>query len=202
MLSHSEIMNAIKNSLSLAAAARYLHVSYNTLKKWMNIHKIPIKEHRNQAGVGIRIARPRVNGWRLDLILAGRFNGTRRVQLWKLRDEIVRLGLVAERCDLCGFEERRLIDGKVPLLLSFRDKHRYFNLENIQLLCPNCYYLIAKDSAVYYKFRENIYKQKEVEDLIPDVDWAKIADDSKNENINKRVADKVKEEGHYNIPEE
>jgi hypothetical protein len=202
MLSNSEIMNAIKNTKSLAGAARYLHVSYNTLKKYMKIHQIPIKQYANQAGIGIRIAKPRVNGWRLDLILAGRFNGTRRIQLWRLRNEIVRLGIIPERCDMCGFEERRLIDGKVPLMLSFRDKHRYFNIENIQLLCPNCYYLVGKDNAAYYKFKENIYKQKDIEDLLPDVDWDKIATDNVEANVNQRVKQDVINEGHYDIPPE
>ena len=202
MITNLQIMNAIQNTKSLAGAARYLNVSYNTLKKYMKLYNIPIKQYANQSGVGIRVAKPRVNGWRLDYILAGRFNGSRRIQLWRLRDEIIHQGLLPEKCDLCGFEERRLIDGRVPLLLTFRDKNRYFNLENLQLLCPNCFYLIAKDNAAYYKFKDKIYKQKDVEDLLPDVDWDKIAADNINENVNEKIKKDVIEDGHYDIPPE
>jgi hypothetical protein len=47
-----------------------------------------------------------------------------------------------ECCDSCGFEERRLTDHKIPLLLDFKDGDRTnFSLDNLRLLCFNCYFL-------------------------------------------------------------
>ena len=48
-----------------------------------------------------------------------------------------------EKCNNCGFEEKRLTDGKVPLVLDFidgdRKNHEY---ENLRMLCFNCSFLI------------------------------------------------------------
>ena len=47
-----------------------------------------------------------------------------------------------EKCASCGFEERRITDYRVPLKIDFLDgdttNHK---LDNIQMLCYNCYFL-------------------------------------------------------------
>jgi hypothetical protein len=46
-----------------------------------------------------------------------------------------------EECACCGYAERRITDDTVPLLLDHMDgdetNHR---IENLQMLCLNCYY--------------------------------------------------------------
>ena len=44
------------------------------------------------------------------------------------------------------FKERRVLDYKIPLLLHFKDKNtNNYNLDNVQLLCYNHYYLQVGD---------------------------------------------------------
>ena len=41
-----------------------------------------------------------------------------------------------EKCNNCGFEEKRLTDGKVPLVLDFEDGDRKNHKhENLRMLC-------------------------------------------------------------------
>ena len=47
-----------------------------------------------------------------------------------------------EKCNECGFEEKRLTDGKVPLVLDFEDGDRKIINENLRMLCFNCSFLI------------------------------------------------------------
>ena len=61
--------------------------------------------------------------------------------VWKLRNRILALGILPEKCSCCGYEERRVSDDTVPLLLDHEDgdttNHR---IENLRILCLNCYY--------------------------------------------------------------
>ena len=60
----------------------------------------------------------------------------------KLKPRLLRSGLVEEKCELCGFDERRITDYTVPLILDYKDEDRTnHKRDNIQLLCHNCYYL-------------------------------------------------------------
>ena len=66
--------------------------------------------------------------------------------LWKLKDRILRACWKEEKCDECGFSEHRITDAKVPLVANLKDGNwekgqRDYSLENIQLLCLNCFYL-------------------------------------------------------------
>ena len=48
-----------------------------------------------------------------------------------------------EKCNSCGFEERRVTDHKVPLVLDFIDGNRKNHKhENLRMLCFNCSFLI------------------------------------------------------------
>ena len=47
---------------------------------------------------------------------------------------------------MCGFEERRVLDYKMPLLLNFKDDNKKnYKLDNIELLCYNHYFLNVGD---------------------------------------------------------
>ena len=42
-------------------------------------------------------------------------------------------------CEQCGYGERRITDGKIPLLLNFEDGNKTnHNIENLKILCYNC----------------------------------------------------------------
>jgi hypothetical protein len=60
----------------------------------------------------------------------------------KLKDKILERDLMEEKCNLCGFSERRVLDFKMPLIMSFKNgDKRNWVLHNLQLLCYNCYFL-------------------------------------------------------------
>jgi len=51
-------------------------------------------------------------------------------------------GLVKEKCCLCGFEEKRLSDDTSALLLDYKDGNSdNQKIDNIRVLCYNCYYI-------------------------------------------------------------
>ena len=55
-------------------------------------------------------------------------------------------GHLAECCSRCTFEERRVLDYKMPLLMNFKDNNKKnYRKENIELLCYNCYFLYIGD---------------------------------------------------------
>jgi 5-methylcytosine-specific restriction endonuclease McrA len=76
----------------------------------------------------------------LDDILKGKYP---EYPIWKLKQRLLNNGYMLEKCNECGFEEKRITDGKVPLVLDFEDgdrkNHKY---ENLRMLCFNCSFLI------------------------------------------------------------
>jgi 5-methylcytosine-specific restriction endonuclease McrA len=51
-----------------------------------------------------------------------------------------------DECYVCGCNERRVTDYKTPTLLNFKDgsKSNYV-LDNLEILCYNCYFLYVAD---------------------------------------------------------
>ena len=98
--------------------------------------------HKNQSGKGI----PKFlnNGKKepalLDII-EGRLNPA-SFSPDKLKYRLTTEGYLEECCGNCGFTEHRVTDHKVPLILHFKDKNKLnYNLDNIEFLCYNCYFL-------------------------------------------------------------
>ena len=139
ILSKEEILNALDVCMSSAAAARYLKVSYNTFKKYAKLHNVWIQGGKNSSGKGI----PRVhtNSKRLlslEKLLSGGMNG-KKLNLKKLKDRLVRELVYEEKCDNCGYDEKRITDQRAPLVLTFYDGDRQnYKKENMRLLCYNC----------------------------------------------------------------
>ena len=60
---------------------------------------------------------------------------------WKLRNRLLALAILPEQCNSCGYAERRITDDTVPLLLDHIDGDDTNHcIENLQMLCMNCYY--------------------------------------------------------------
>ena len=152
-LTKEMILAAMNKTKSNRAAARYLNVSYQHYKKWAKLyeseedeHKSLFDQHLNQAGVGI----PKfLNGGGkepplLDII-EGRVDAS-SFSPEKIKYRLVTDGYLEEKCNSCGFQERRVLDYKMPLLLHFKDNNKKnYRKENIQILCYNCYYLSIGD---------------------------------------------------------
>ena len=150
-----QIKAAMSQTLSVRAAARYLNCSYHHLKKWMKFYKSDkeeydtlFDEHLNQSGKGIpkflSNGNPRKDFALLDLI-EGRIDPS-SFNPAKIKYRLIQEGYIQEECTSCGFHERRVLDYKMPLIMNFKDGNKqHYRLENIQLLCYNCYYLQIGD---------------------------------------------------------
>jgi len=145
-LSESDVRYAIDNTKSNAEAARFMKVSFTTWKKYANMYtdsetgKTLYDLHTNIAGVGITKRAPRATAgaYQIDDILQGKYPD---YPLWKLRNRLLALGIFEEECNSCGYNERRITDDTVPLLLDFHNgNNKDHRIENLQMLCLNCYY--------------------------------------------------------------
>ena len=134
-LLESEIKDAQKKARSAMEAARLLGVSYNTYKKYARKYGI-FEDLKNPDGTGIRKGYNIKRGkYSLDDIIAGKYPD---YPVWKLKSRLLLNGYMLEKCNCCGFEEKRVTDGKVPLVLDFKDgnrkNHKY---DNLRMLCFN-----------------------------------------------------------------
>ena len=138
--------NAMENSKSNSEAARFLKVSFTTYKKYSKMYtdsasgKTLWELHKNQAGKGIRkdVCRANSGPYSIDKILQGEHPN---YPTWKLRNRLLALAIFEEKCSCCGHEERRITDDTTPLLLDHIDGNETNHiLENLRMLCLNCYY--------------------------------------------------------------
>ena len=63
----------------------------------------------------------------------------------RLKDKLIRSGIKKNECEQCGYKERRITDGKIPLLLNFEDNNKNnHKLENMRILCYNCTFVAGR----------------------------------------------------------
>ena len=146
-ITESQIRYAMENSKSCAEAARFLKISYEAFRKYAKLYKDEttgktlFELHKNQRGAGIKKGTgPKMRGKHglLD-ILEGKH---RDVNHHNLKGRLLRNSIFEEKCCQCGFEERRITDYTVPLLLDWVDGDKTnHKRENLRMLCYNCYYL-------------------------------------------------------------
>ena len=149
-ISKEDCLRAMKQTRSVKAAARYLNCSYQHLKPFMKAYKdeetgISLFDlHKNQCGKGIPKFLNNSNFGKIapvEDIVNGRVDAS-SFNPEKLKFKLVEAGYMVEQCYYCGFNEKRNIDGKIPLLTVFLNKHKYdFTNGNAQLCCYNCYFL-------------------------------------------------------------
>ncbi len=148
-LSKQQIQAAMNKTMSNRAAARYLGVSYIHYKKWAKNYDATkegypdlFEQHKNQSGKGIpkflngSVKQPAV----LDII-EGRVDSS-HFSASKIRERMIGEGYLEDCCSHCSFNERRVLDYKVPLIMNFKDGNKKnYKLDNVELLCYNCYFL-------------------------------------------------------------
>jgi hypothetical protein len=149
------VVAAMNKTKSNKAAARYLNVSYIHYKKWARFYEATkegypnlFEQHKNQCGKGIpkflSNGNPRKDFALLDLI-EGRIDPS-SFNPAKIKYRLIQEGYLQEECGSCGFNERRVLDYKMPLILNFKDGNKqHYRLDNLEMLCYNCYYLQIGD---------------------------------------------------------
>lgn len=151
-LSRIEIQAALNKTRSNMAAARYLNVSFQHYKKYAKLYKDEATGktlfdlHKNQSGKGIPkfLKGPGKIPAIIDII-EGRIDPS-SFDADKIKYKLMSEGYLEEACSCCGFNQRRVVDYKMPLLLNFKDKNKQnYRKENIELLCYNCYFLYYAD---------------------------------------------------------
>ena len=173
-LSKEQIVAAQDKTMSNRAASRYLGVSYNFYKSFAELYKNDdgvtlFEAHKNQAGKGIPkfLTNGKKDPALLDII-EGRVDPS-HFNADKIKYRLITEGYLEEQCSMCGFNERRVLDYKMPLLLNFKDKNKKnYKLDNIELLCYNHYFLFVGD-VFNEKQIENIEEHKPVKQ--GEVDW-------------------------------
>ena len=139
------IVAAQANTKSNMAAARYLHVSYQHYKKYAKLYKL-FDGHKNQSGKGIpKFLKGKGKEPALLDIIEGRVSAAHFTPA-KIKYRLIEAGYLSEQCSMCGFQERRVLDYKMPLLLHFKDNNKSnYSQDNIELLCYNHYFLTVGD---------------------------------------------------------
>jgi hypothetical protein len=150
-ISKEECLRAMKHTRSVQAAARYLGCSYQHLKPIMKAYKDVetgkslFELHKNQSGKGIPKFMSHTPFGRKMPAIEDIINGKEDPSSFtpdKLKFKLVESGYMVEQCYWCSYNEKREIDGKIPLIMFFKDgnKHNYRD-NNCQLSCYNCYFL-------------------------------------------------------------
>jgi hypothetical protein len=153
-LTKESIISAMDKTKSVRAAARYLNCSYQHIKKWMKLYVDSngvslFDAHKNQSGKGIPkfLSVSSINKKEpaiLDII-EGRIDPS-HFNPQKIKYRLITDGYLKDECNNCGFHERRVSDYKSPLILHFKDGNKqHYRLDNMEMLCYNCYYLMVGD---------------------------------------------------------
>jgi hypothetical protein len=177
-LSKEVIASAMDKTKSVRGAARYLNCSYQHLKKWMKLYKDEasgktlFELHKNQSGKGVPKFLSHAPFGRKEPAILDIINGVvdpSNFNPQKIKYRMIEGGYLREECYKCGFNERRVLDYKIPLLMHFKNGNKQnYTLENVEMLCYNCYYLSVGDLYTGKQI-ENIEDHKPINN--GQVDW-------------------------------
>ena len=121
---------------SNAEASRWLSINYLTYRKYAKMYGL-FEGHLNQGGVGIKKGYGKYRQ-PLDELLS-RDRKTRLTKRY-LKKRLVEENWVEEECSSCGYNEIVMTKDNVALMIDYIDGDTCnTKLENIRLLCPNCY---------------------------------------------------------------
>ena len=137
-VSKSRVVWAINETQSMRQASKLLGLAYNTFKKYAKLYEVwaPL-----DSAAGIRTSNTtRFKPVELEDIFSGKHPSYSNT---KLLHRCFREGYLAEECGNCGYDEYRAYDMSKPLMLDYLDDDGTNKaLENLMLLCFNCFYII------------------------------------------------------------
>jgi hypothetical protein len=147
-----DILRAIRHTKSNRAAARYLGCSYQHYKPYAKLFNDEetgqnlFDLHKNQCGKGIPKFLPNRRREPNVKLIFEEGVGYESFTTTKIKTRGIAEGFLRDECYICGCNERRVTDYKTPTLLNFKDgsKSNYI-LDNLEILCYNCYFLYVAD---------------------------------------------------------
>ena len=197
-LTKDMILAAMAKTKSNRAASRYLNVSYIHYKGYAKMYidqetgKSLFEKHKNQCGKGIpNFLKAKGKEPALLDILEGRADASNFTPE-KIKYRLITEGYLEEGCAKCKFEERRVLDYKMPLLMYFKDGNKKnYRKENVKLLCYNCYFLFIGD----------VFTKKDIQHIEDHVSVSKTTD-AVNFEIDEYHLKRLKELGLDNSEDE
>tara|TARA_B100000212_G_scaffold81185_1_gene58189 strand:+ start:249 stop:872 length:624 start_codon:yes stop_codon:yes gene_type:complete len=189
ILTKEDILRAIKVTKSNMHAARHLHVSYNHYKKYAKMYKNDdgitlLEAHKNQQGKGI-IKYSNKKLPQFKAILDGEVP-SKYLDREEFKQRLIFEALIEEKCNKCGFAERRVKDTQVPLTINYKDGNKNnLTLKNIEFLCLNCHFLYGVDTS-----------KKKVRETT--VDYVEHAEQDRKWEMDEHHMEHLKELGLYN----
>lgn len=156
----SKIREAMSCTPSNIQAAKYLKVSLHTYKKYAEmyidketgknlyqLHKATPKGIKKKVRIEVRTKLEKVLNGEVEPPKSDRY-------IQNFIKMLIKTLTIEEKCCKCGWNDRRPVDLRVPLLLNFIDGNpRNFRRENIELICPNCYSIYVGDVTHSRGFR-------------------------------------------------
>lgn len=174
-LTQEQVVSALAAATSVKEAARILNISYGTLKKYAkkyvdeNTGKTLFEKFKNPYGKGVNRNYDKLTSIYSPEKLFREGQNSTPERIAKLKDIVIGRKFISLMCNKCGYHERRLTDMKPPLLLNFISKNKSdWRLENLELLCYNCYFLYIGDPLTKeevkkiesYDFGNEAYKER------------------------------------------
>lgn len=161
-LSEAVIRNAMRFTQSNFQAARYLNVTIETYRKYARLYidretgKTLYELHKNNSGKGIKRVRwnHEISIEKINQIMSS--DSYRAINQQKLKARLIYEGILRMECYKCQHNEKRVIDYKQPLVLSFKDGNKNnWKIDNLEMLCYNCYFL----------YIGNLFSEKQIQRL-------------------------------------
>lgn len=180
-LTMAEIKYACTCTMSCTQAAQFLHVSYDTFKKYAEQYiddetGLSLFELQKDKYRSLMNLRKQKRGWNPDIsnihiplneVLKG-MHPTYHYR--ELRQRLINNpDFLPLECDVCGMDEKRELDGIPPFKLVHNDGDRTNHvLDNLRWVCFNCYHLTEGNvagrqpskNAIYHKGNQNKYWRK------------------------------------------
>lgn len=152
IINEQEFIEVCNSSLTMAEAARRLNMHFNTFKRYavqLNCYCT------NQSHKGIKTG-PTSTRLNTEDILAGKYPD---YPTYKLKLRLFLEGYKEDKCEICGWCQKRPGDTYTPCELHHKDGNRFnHQLDNLIIICPNCHSLTdnyrSKNRAACSKERD------------------------------------------------
>lgn len=155
-------------------ASQYLNVSFKRWKKYASLYieKDSGKSYfqllldRSNKAKGQRLIilkklhrKKKWDEWYVKNILEKLNNSELDVKKYtqkRLKEFLIANDVLVERCACCGYSEKNMLTGKVPLLIDHIDcDYTNWKIENLQMLCFNCFSQLVGPPIDYYRAKSD-----------------------------------------------